>query len=333
MRAVRPKKGIRPRRIEAVLAVKKRPYRSHAPDEKERTVPLVGHVYYITDASNAFVPVVLGDKPPTIGFVPWPGAKVQVTYYREFLGLRLWLWRTTATAGSDGSFQLADPPAQVEEMASFVSLLVSSGVSVFRSAYVPIAEARSHELDMWVYVDRLPVSDGISAGTISQLVSGHGLPGNTTITAGGPYGLNFSGSEGQVNMNFNIWIAPDTSPNLDDFLDLSINGYDINVGWPTDWVESPDDVLNSIKSGIAAAGGSINAAVLNRMAEILETQDGLSSPVAREFLNNDVSVVFFGIGYPHKHSWKISNTTDETVVLTANPCIGFPRNFAAESSA
>jgi hypothetical protein len=41
-----------------------------------------------------------------------------------------------------------------------------------------------------------------------------------------------------------------------------------------------------------------------------------------------VSVVFFGIGYPHKHSWKIGDTTDETIVLTANPCIGFPRNFA-----
>ena len=295
-------------------------------------MPLVGHVYYITDASKAFVPVVLGDEPPTTGFVPWPGTKVHATYYREsFLGLRLYLWSTAATAGSDGSFQLADPPAQVEEQASFVSLTVTSGVPVFHSSYVPVAEARSKKLDLWVYVDRLPVSDGISAGTISRRVSGHGLPGNTTITAGDPYGLNFSGSEGQVSMSFNVWIAPDTSPNLGEFLDLSINGYHIHVGFPTDVFESPDDVLNSIKSGIAAAGPSINSAVLTRMTEILEAQEGLSAEMASNFLNNDVSVVFRDIGSPHKHSWKISDTADPTIALTANPCIGFPRNFAVES--
>jgi hypothetical protein len=291
-------------------------------------VPLAGHVYYIVDAPKAFVPVVLGDKPPTTGFVPWPGAKVHATYHGElFPGLPL-QWSTTATAGSDGSFHLANPPAQVWERFSSVSLIVTSGVPVFRSGIMPVAEARSRELDLWVYVDRLPVSDGISAGTISQLVGEHGLPSHTTITAGGPYGLNFSASDGQVSMNFNLLITPDTSPNLGDFLDLSINGYDISVGWPTDWVESPDDVLNSIKSGIADAGPRINAAVLNRMAEILEAQDGLNATMASTFLGKDVSVVFFGIGYPHKHSWKIGDTTDETIVLTANPCIGFPRNFA-----
>jgi hypothetical protein len=297
----------------------------------KQTVSLAGHVYYITDPSRAFVPVILGDELPTTGFVPWPGTKVHVTYYWEFIGL--WpLWSTTATAGSDGSFQLADPPPQVAEQARFVSLTVTAGVPVFRSGYVPAAEARSKELNLWVYVDQLPVSDGISAGTISQQVNGHGLPGNTTITTGGPYGLNFSGSDGQVSMNFNIWIAPDTTVNLGDFLDLSINGYDINVGWPTSWFESADDVLNSLRSGIAAAGSSVNAAVLNRMVGILETQDGMSATMARNFLNNDVSVVFFGVGYPHPHSWNIGNISDGTIVLTANPCIGFPRNFALEAS-
>jgi hypothetical protein len=296
-------------------------------------MPLVGHVYYITDASEAFVPVVLGDQVPTTGFVPWPGSTVEVTYYWEMFGFLPSTWSTTATAGSDGSFQLADPPAQVEESAGHVSLTVSSGVTVFRSGYVLAAEARSKELDMWVYVDRLPESDGISAGTISQQVNGQGLPGNTTITAGGPYGLNFNGSEGQVSMNFNIWIAPDTSPDLGDFLDLSINGYDINVGWPTSIFESADDVLNKIKAGIAASGSSINTAVLTRMEGILEAQEGLTTSMASNFLNNDVSVVFYGVGYPAAHSWNIGNTADGTIVLTANPCIGFPRNFGADPNA
>lgn len=292
-------------------------------------MPLTGHVYYITNPSQAFVPVIFGDQVPTTGFVPWPGSTVRVTYYWEFLGF-IPLWSTTATAASDGSFTLANPPAQVEELGGYVSLTVTSGVPVFRSDYIPASEARAKELDMWVYVDRLPESDGISAGTVSQQVNGQGLPGNTTITSGGPYGLNFNGSEGQVSMNFNIWIAPDTSPNLGDFMDLSINGYDINVGWPTSWVESADDVLNKIKAGIAAAGGSINTAVLKRMEGILEAQEGLTASMASNFLNNEVSVVFYGIGYPNVHSWNIGNTTDGTIVLTANPCIGFPRNFAAD---
>jgi hypothetical protein len=296
-------------------------------------MPLVGHVYYITNASEAFVPVVLGDQVPTTGFVPWPGSTVEVTYYYELLGILPAVWSTTATAGPDGSFQLADPPAQVEDYTRYVSLTVSSGVPVFRSAYLSLAEARAKELDMWVYVDRLPESDGISAGTISQQVNGQGLPGNTTITAGGPYGLNFNGSEGQVSMNFNIWIAPDTSPNLGDFLDLSINGWDINVGWPTSIFESADDVLNKIKAGIAASGSSINAAVLTRMEGILEAQEGLTASMASNFLNNDVSVVFYGIGYPTAHSWNIGDTSDGTIVLTANPCIGFPRNFGADPNA
>ena len=296
-------------------------------------MPLVGHVYYITNASTAFVPVILGDQVPTTGFVPWPGSTVEVTYYWELFGL-LPLWSTTATAASDGSFQLADPPAQVEELGNTVSLTVTSGVPVFRSGYVPVAEARSKELDMWVYVDRLPISDGISAGTISQQVNGQGLPGNTTITSGGPYGLNFSGSEGQVSMNFNIAIVPDTSPDLGDFLDLSINGYDISVGWPTSWFESADDVLNKIKSGIAAAGSSINTAVLKRMEGILEAPpENLTASMASNFLNNEVSVVFFGVGYPTSHSWNIGNTSDGTIVLTADPCIGFPRNFTVDPNA
>ena len=43
-----------------------------------------------------------------------------------------------------------------------------------------------------------------------------------TITADGLYGLNFSGADGQVSINFNISIAPDMSRTLGNFLDLAI---------------------------------------------------------------------------------------------------------------
>lgn len=289
---------------------------------------LSGHFYYITDAKQAFIPVLLGDQAPTTGFVPWPNSTVSATYFWSIGGLGLGASsKATATVGADGSFTLPPPPQQPFGSVNSVSLVVTSGVPVYRTGLIPFNVATSKPLNIWVYVDKLPTSDGITAGTVSQQVNGQGLPGNTTITAGGPYGLNFAGSDGQVNINFNISVAPDTSNNLADFLDLAINGWNINVGWPTSWFESANDVLNKIKSGIAGAGTNVNKAVLQLMAKILTTEEGISEGMAETFVNNEVSVVFYGVGYPNKHSWGIGNTTDSTVVLVANPCIGFPRSF------
>jgi hypothetical protein len=296
---------------------------------------LAGHLYYVTDPKKAFQPLAVGQA-PTTGFVLWPNATVKASYQwdLQILGV-LTLWTATTVVKIDGSFSFPEPPSLqplfpfpgVTPTPTSVALEVLSGVPVYRSGYIPLAKAKSKELNIWVYVDKLRTSEGITAGTVSQQVNGHGLPGNTKITAGGPYGLNFSGTEGQVSINFNISIAPDTSPNLGDFLDLSINGWNIHVGWPTSWVESANDVLKKIKSGIAQAGVGVNKAVLSQIQSILETEDGLTPELASYFVNNDVSVTFYGIGYPNPHSWGIGSTSDKTVVLVANPCIGFPRNF------
>lgn len=308
---------------------------------------LTGHVYFITDPKAAFAPVVLGNQSPTSGFVPWANATVSASYYvtsRTLLavsrakpvnppdpgpdpGPSVRIWTATAAVRPDGSFSIPEPGLSRLETVDSVTLQVISGVPVFRTSDIPFATAKSKPLNIWVYVDKLPTSEGITAGTVSQQVNGQGLPGNTTITVGGPYGLNFSGSQGQVNINFNVSIAPDTSPALQSFLDVSINGWNINVGWPTSWFESADDVLNKIRSGIAGAGTNINNAVLARIQSILETDDGIPSQLAANFLNNEVSVTFSGVGYPTSHSWGINDTNDNTVVIVADPCIGFPRRF------
>lgn len=289
-------------------------------------MPLVGHIYKITDALKAFVPIILGSEGGLqSGFVPWSGTTVIAHYYWWPLPSLppLPYYSTFAKVARDGSFSVMDSPLLLAPV--YVNLIVRSGVTIYRSDYMPLAFAQDTELNFWVYVDKLPIEDGISAGTISQVVAGQGLPDNTTITAGGPYGLNFSGSTGQVSLNFNIWIAPDTSPNLNNFLDLSINGWDINVGWPESWFESADDVLNKIKSSIAGAGSSANQAVLKRMEGILESQEGLDEKSASDFLKNEVVVTFSGIVYPKKYSWGIGDTSNKTIVLVANPCIGYPR--------
>jgi len=304
---------------------------------------LVGHVFFITDPATALAPILAGDQAPSSGFEPWPKSTVLATYFldSDFESLSTGpiqkpppirpgpqVWSTSATVQGDGSFTLSEPPkSKFGEVAS-VTLKVTSGVPVYRTSHIPIDTAKSKSLDIWVFVDQLPTSDGITAGTVSQQVDGAGLPGNTTITAGGPNGLNFSGTSGQVSINFNILIAPDTSPVLTDFLDLSINGSNISVGAPTSWLESADEVLAQVTSGIASAGDSINTAVLAKTQALLLAGDPLLTPdEVSKFLNNEVSVTFFGISFPNTHSWSIGNGADKTVVVVANPCVGFPRNF------
>lgn len=318
---------------------------------------LHGHVYQITNKDQAFLPILLNNVPPTAGFVPWPGLKVAARLGLDFGPM----WAiiptyATATTGPDGSFHIPSPPALPGGTEStFVSLLVSTGVPVFRSAWTPVAEAEFRDLNIWVFVD--PDSHGISAGMVSKQVQGHKLPGNTLITAGGPYGLNFAGSESvadveTVAVNFNVWIAPDTSPNLDDFLDLSINGYDVTADYPTGasyaaeglaaglsplgsagfkGIESADDVVKQIKDGITAIGGSVNAAVLKKMEDdMLAQYKGMKASLARTFFESDVSVTLHRISYPAKYSWHIGDTSDKTIVVTAYACVGWPRDFAAE---
>lgn len=295
-------------------------------------MPLVGHVYKVTNPLEVFAPVIRGDALPTSSFEPWPRSVVIAHYYWEvpYFGFLPLLPRTDnppAPAAGDGSFSLWDPAPEVvgQPFPVWVSLEVEQGPTFYRSGRISLSEAQFKELNLWLYVD-FP-SDPISAGDISKLVAGHSLPGNTIITAGGPYGgLNFTGSDGPVSIDFNIRIDPDTSPNLNDFLNLSIYRPNINAGWP----ESVDDVLNKLKSGIAAAGRSINQAVLQRMADILQRPPvGLTSEMASAFLS-DVSVTFYSISYPStpypiSHSWGIGNIKDDTPILVAHPCIGYPR--------
>jgi hypothetical protein len=150
----------------------------------------------------------------------------------------------------------------------------------------------------------LSADQGITtAGTVSQQLSGKSLPNDISILVGGEesqYGIAFVGNAGpldDVYLNFHIWITPDTFPNQNGFLDLSVNMWDIHVDPPTSWFESANDVLNKIKSGIAAAGTSINEAVLTKMATLLRTDDGMGAEMVTKFLEN-VSITFIGVGYP-----------------------------------
>jgi len=180
-----------------------------------------------------------------------------------------------------------------------------------------------------LFPDTLAVSAGIGAGDVSGVLAGSGLPGNTQITAS-PSGLSFQGSEGQVSLKFGIALRPDTSNDLNAFLDLSLASLNISVDWPTSWFKSATDVLNDLRSGLASAASSVNSAVLAKMETIIETEDGLPSSLAETFFNDEVSVTFMDVWYPTHHTWGIGDKDDGTVVVLADPCIGYPRDFAME---
>jgi hypothetical protein len=296
---------------------------------------LEGAVYRITDAKTFFTPIVLGSGPPTTGYEPWPGVTVGASLWGKLLFFAVDYENLYTTTDRNGRFAIADPPANLVNLfggynEAFVSLLLSDdGRPVYRSGVFPLAEGDQRELNIYLFPDELAVSDGIGAGDVSGVLGSSGLPGNTQITAS-PSGLSFNGSEGQVSIQFGISLTPDTSNDLNAFIDLTLASWNINVDWPTSWFKSATDVLNDIRSGLAGAASSVNSAVLAKMETIIETEDGLPSSLAETFFNNDVSVTFMDVWYPTQYTWGIGDKDDSTVVVMADPCIGYPRNFSMD---
>jgi hypothetical protein len=51
------------------------------------------------------------------------------------------------------------------------------------------------------------------------------------------------------------------------------------------------------------------------------------APVATAFLNDLVTVSFMNVSYPVSLTWSVHDQSNPTVVLVADPCIGFPRKL------
>jgi hypothetical protein len=316
---------------------------------------LHGHVFRITDVLAAFTPVIADDENPTTGFTPWVSATVSADYIMKKTynpprpkkpGIKPPLGQTVTThwgistkTAKDGSFKLAEPPKSVEEKhgnASLVMLRVSNGVTIYRTSYMAVKEAQSRALDIWVFIATDAQQQGINAGFISQQLNtvsagGVGLPSDTLISAGGadaPFGINFVGSSNEVRLIFNVWIAPATGSDIQDYFNLTVNGWDINVYFPDTLFITAGEIADALVRGIPAADGSVSAGVVNTLAADLVAQgEGLITlDQAKTFFNNEVTVTFANITYPEElHSWGLSDTNDTTIIIRATPAIGFPQ--------
>jgi hypothetical protein len=308
-------------------------------------MPLTGRVYKVDvdDLATFFAPIVLGEGPPSQGYSPWPGVSVQPFFFAELLG---WIPIPFAEAPvltqKDGSFTIPDPSnlgvilgLSGEEQDVRIALTAREGDPPYSPLYrtdpeLPLPEAQAKDLELWLVPYTLPDSDGATAAMVSSVVQGAGLPGNTQITAG-PSGLSFKGSRSGVNLEFGVSIVPDISWDLSDYLDLVLASWNISVGFPADICSSAEDVLTEIRSGLQGAGASLNEKVFEQMESLIEqASPELTQGLVKQFLQNEVSVTFMDVRYPTTYTWPLSSKDDATIVVLADPCIGYPRHLAAD---
>ncbi len=302
---------------------------------------LTGHVYQITDALAFFGPIFFPGLGEPQGYEPWAGLEVRSWSVNELLPIPF--PGGSAQTGADGSFSITQaPPYPIAGDGSAAGqagdirfgLVVSEGSLPYRPLYrsdlsLTVDAAEATELNVWVLPEPIDAKDGISAGQVSTLVQGNGLPGNTEITASAS-GLGFSGSDAGADVRFGISIVPDTSFDLTTFLDLRLSSWHISVGWPADWCTNADDILAEIVQGLQNSAASMNASVLTRIKKDFETEEPLLSSYANTFFDSVVSVTFRDITYPAPHTWKLSNSTDATVVIGGDLCIGYPRHLSSD---
>jgi hypothetical protein len=311
---------------------------------------LSGRVYKVTDESGFFTPIFTGQGAPQQGYEPWAGLEVRTWSVNDLFPIPF--PGGSAVTQADGSFTINQTPPNPVLGDGGVgtpsdirfALVVSEGSFPFRPLYrsdlsLSVAAAETTELDIWLLPETVDVKDGISAGSVSSLLQGSGLPGNTKITASSS-GLAFSGSSSGADVEFGLSITPDTSFNLNTFLDLGLTSWHIHVGWPADWCTNADNILIQIGEGLQSAAASMNASVLTRMETIFAEDEGLPDPATnpsiaaliKKFLTSDVSVTFMDVTYPTQHTWALSNKTDSTVVITGDLCVGYPRSLSSDPS-
>jgi hypothetical protein len=225
---------------------------------------------------------------------------------------------------ADGAFVLEGfpPGLPIEVVAIGLKL---GNTQFFRTEFFNV-NALDQPINLFLFQPRVPTTNAITAGQISENLSGSGLPGNTKLTSNAS-GLSIAGSKEGAHIQFGVSVVPDTSFNLSLFVDLALNGWNIHVGWPADLCESANDVLKKIRKSLQTSDTSVNAAVLSNIESALTSPpENLNSDLAATLLGL-ISTQFTSVMILNNYTWPLKDTTDDTLILFAQPVFGFPRRF------
>ncbi len=312
------------------------------------TVSLGGHVYRITDPTAFFLALLVGASAPADAYRPWAGVHVTLWAVADGPVVLPLTCGGPVMTGSDGGFRIGDETAWL--VSAFggpscvrlfleASLASPPGGPLYRSDLdSTVAEAEDCELNIWLLPETQPNEGRVTAGHVSDLVAGAGLPLDTTITAS-PSGLSFCGSDGGAKLEFGFSLTPDTTRNLDSYLALTLVSWNLGADLGASARRAATSVLARTQSGLQAAGSAMNAGAISTMTAMFEQRDGPSPSDTSAFFRSAVSVTFMAVRYPTRHSWPLVlfngpfptdfNTRDATVVVTADPCLGYPRHLAS----
>jgi hypothetical protein len=302
---------------------------------------LSGHVYRITDPLNFFLYILASQGPPAEAYEPWGGLEVRTWSVNDLLPIPF--PGGSAQTQADGSFGITQTPPNPTtggggDQSSDIrfALLITEDSFPYRPLYrsdlsLTVEAAETTELNVWLLPESVDMKDGVSAGMVSGVLNNSGLPGNTEITAS-PSGLSFVGSHAGADVKFGISITPDTSFDLNTYLDLQLSSWDIQVGWPAEWCTNADAILVEIVQGLQNAGTGMNASVLTKLESIFADKEGLPLSTVRSFFDTDASLTFMDVTYPTQYTWPLASTTNSTVVVTGDLCIGYPRHLSSDPS-
>jgi len=290
---------------------------------------ITGGINLINNLVEFFLPILDGAN-PTTGFTPHTGSSFQITMtgFNRAENKVVSTTKPTNSNPDNGSFQLPEFPTALNVTDVWLSVS-HTGQPFYRSQEFEYARAKQGALSIFLYQPQLPPSDGVTAGVISSALSGAKLPGNTKLTTT-PWGINVVGSQSGADIQFGIKLVGDTSSNLAIFADLSLENYNVHVGFPADCKTNAHDIVNQIKSSLQSEGSQVNGLIIQQILKIMENPPISLSPQLASKLFNLVSIIFSSVVFANNHTWPLSDTTENTVVLNVSPVVGWPRGWAAK---
>ena len=289
-----------------------------------------GTVYKITNPEAFFLGL---PEPPSNSYEPWPGLTVTAWFwYMPNEILQATLKGSTDAKGRFGipvSSKLASmgtPSADPLRagIAVLMTVFADSGgnIPLWRSQSFSIAQGEMTKLQIYALPITVPTANGITAGNVSALFAGQGLPSNTTCTAFPGAVYSFSGSEDGASIIFTAILAPWQIAPLDDYIIINLGYTRITVGFPADIEVTPEDLLQNLQNGLATASGTINSQIPGALTTAV-VKAGIPSALAGALLAETVTSIMT-VTCPQVHTWNLTNTTDPTVIAVLSPCIGYP---------